>query len=70
MGGEPQERQRLFGEVLEILGETRPGFGLLPPVNAGLLRADTRSAMLAVRTDELLITRAVASLRQREVRVH
>ena len=48
----------------------RRGFGLLPPVNAGLLRADTRSAMLAVRTDELLITRTVASVRQREVRVH
>ncbi len=37
------------------------GFRLLPPVNAGLLRASARSAMLAVRTDKVLLTRAVAS---------
>jgi hypothetical protein len=27
MGGEPQERQRLFGEVLEILGERDQDLG-------------------------------------------
>jgi hypothetical protein len=46
------------------------GSRLLPPVNVGLLRASARSAMLTVRTDEVLLTRAVAGVRQREVRVH
>ena len=39
-------------------------------VSAGLLRASAHSAMLAVRMDEVLITRAVASVRQCEIRVH
>ena len=43
---------------------------LLPPVNAGLLRAGARSVMLAVRTDEGLITEALAMVRQREIRIH
>ena len=48
----------------------RRGLRLLPAVNAGTLHASARIAMLAVSTDEVLIARAVASVGQREVRVH